>query len=200
MEVALAAGSFAVQRADGSIAIDAGQARSTVSVTDANGAELVINGNVSLIDGSLDAKLVLFGSAAVSVPPNTRPEATILLKGPFDAPLRTMDVAALANWLALRSIEQQSRKLDILEGRAPVTPSLGPPEQPPAESSVIQSAPHAAAKTSSTAPEIVQQPSAARNRPVAQKPKPKKQVQTVQPPADLRPAPMSPLQWLFGVQ
>jgi uncharacterized protein involved in outer membrane biogenesis len=199
MELALAAGPFAAQRADGSVAIDAGQARTTISITEVKGAELVLSGNVNLTDGALDGQLVLFGLAAAGAPASTRPEITMLLRGPFDAPVRTMDVAALANWLALRSIEQQSKKLDLLEGREPPTTFFAPPEQPPEESSVIQSTHGPAASTPPTNPQAIQQPSAARNRPVAQKPKPRKQVQTAPPPVDLRPAPISPFQWLFGV-
>ncbi len=198
MEIALAAGLFAVQRADGSIALDSGQARTTISMTETKGAELVVSGNINLEDGALDGQLLLFGPAAAGGPGNTRPEITILLKGPFDAPTRTMDVAALANWLALRSVEQQSKKIDMLEGREPSTISLAPPEQPPEENRVIPSTPGAAATTTPTAPQAVQQPSTARNRPVAQKPKPKRQVQTLPPPVDLRPAPWLP-PWLFGV-
>jgi uncharacterized protein involved in outer membrane biogenesis len=197
MQLALAAGAFAIQRADGSIAIDAGQARTTISITETKGAELVLSGKVNLTDGAVDGQLVLFGPAPAGGPANTRPELTILLMGPYDAPVRTMDVAALANWLALRSIEQQSRKIDILEGREPSTTSLATPDQPPEESREIQGTPGAAAKTTPTVPQAVQQPSTAQNRPVAQKPKPRKQVQTQPPPVDLRPAPLFP--WFFGV-
>jgi hypothetical protein len=193
MELAMAAGPFAVQRADGSVAIDAGQARSTMSVTETKGAELVISGNLNLTDGEVDGQSVLFGPVSAGGSAKIRPEVTILLKGPFDAPTRMMDVAALANWLALRSIEQQSKKIDVLEGREPATTSLASPEQPE-DSSRTQPVPGAAPPV----PQTARQPSATQNRPVAQKPKPRRQVQTQPPPVESRPVPLLP--WFFGVQ
>ena len=52
-----------------------------------------------------------------------RPDVVIALKGPIETPKRTIDVAAFSNWLAVRAVEQQSRKLDVLEGRAPPPPA-----------------------------------------------------------------------------
>jgi hypothetical protein len=59
------------------------------------------------------------------------------LKGPINAPKRTIDAAALANWLALRAVEQQAKKLDALEGR-----EASPPPAPPAVDSSRQPAPN----------------------------------------------------------
>src|SRR5262249_4589258 len=64
------------------------------------------------------------GSGGAGAPADTRPEIGIALKGPIDTPKRTIDVAALTSWLALRAVEQQSKKLDVLEGRAPVPPPV----------------------------------------------------------------------------
>ena len=63
----------------------------------------------------------MFGSGGAGSPLNARPEITIALRGPVNAPKRTIDAAALANWLALRAVEQQSKKLDALEGREAVS-------------------------------------------------------------------------------
>jgi hypothetical protein len=41
------------------------------------------------------------------------------------SPRPTIDVAAFSSWLAARAINQQSKKLDVLEGREPAPPLSG---------------------------------------------------------------------------
>src|SRR5262249_27652955 len=165
-DAALARGPLAVTLAEGAITINDGQARLSNPTVRAQRADLAVNGNVNLAEGVLDARLTLFGGA----PADTRPEIGIVLKGPIDAPKRTIDVAALASWLALRSVEQQSKKLDVLEGPAPETSA-----QPAPASANMQSDP------------------AAPKPPSAPKPKPlapaAEHVQPLPPAIDVRPAP-----------
>ena len=160
MDAALASGGLAVSLAEGAIAIDAGQARLSNAVVRAQRGDLAVSGSVNLTEAALDARLTLFGTGGAGVPANTRPEIGIALKGPIDAPKRTIDVAALASWLALRAVEQQSKKLDVLEGRAPVPP--------PAPAAV-------------NAPTSVSKPKPA--APAGER------VQPLPPPIDIRPAP-----------
>jgi uncharacterized protein involved in outer membrane biogenesis len=169
-DAALARGPLAVTLAEGAITINDGQARLSNPTVRAQRADLAVNGNVNLAEGVLDARLTLFGAGGGGAPADTRPEIGIVLKGPVDAPKRTIDVAALASWLALRSVEQQSKKLDVLEGRAPEAPA-----QPAPASATTQSDP------------------AAPKPPSAPKPKPlapaAEQVQPLPPAIDVRPAP-----------
>ena len=137
LESALASGALAIARAEGPIVINAGQARLSNTVVRAQGADLTVGGSVDLAEGTLEARLLLFGPGGAGSPINTRPEITIALKGPINAPKRTIDAAALANWLALRAVEQQSKKLDVLEGR-----EASPPPAPPAVNSNTQPAPN----------------------------------------------------------
>jgi large subunit ribosomal protein L24 len=117
--------------------INAGQARLSNTTARAQGADLAVGGSVDLADGTLEARLLLFGTGDASSPVGARPEITIALRGPISAPRRTIDAAALANWLALRAVEQQSKKLDALEGREP-----SPPPAAPAVNSNAQPAPN----------------------------------------------------------
>jgi large subunit ribosomal protein L24 len=169
-DAALARGPLAVTLAEGAIAINDGQARLNNPTVRAQRADLAVNGNVDLAEGSLDARLTLFGAAAAGAPADTRPEIGIALKGPIDAPKRTIDVAALASWLALRSVEQQSKKLDVLEGRAPETPTQAAP---------------ASASTQSD-PATPKPPTAPKPKPVAPT---AEHLQPLPPPIDVRPAP-----------
>ena len=124
MDGALASGGLAVTLAEGAIAIDAGQARLSNPVVRAQRGDLAVSGSVNLAEAAIDARLTLFGSGGAGASADTRPEIGIALKGPIDTPKRTIDVAALTSWLALRAVEQQSKKLDVLEGRAPVPPPV----------------------------------------------------------------------------
>jgi large subunit ribosomal protein L24 len=183
-EAALKGGTFASERAEGAIAIAAGQVRLTNSVAGADGAELALNGSVGLTDGEIDARLTLSGAPASGGAESTRPQIVILIKGPFDAPTRSLDVSSLASWLALRAVEQQSKKLDVLESRessaVPVTPDNPAPEAKP---------PPQVAPSHDARPR-------ARSRP----PKPPKapSAELAQPPAENRPVYTLP-QLLFGV-
>jgi hypothetical protein len=49
----------------------------------------------------------------------------VSLRGPVNAARRATDVTAFTSWLAVRAIEQQSKKLDVLEGREPAAPMPG---------------------------------------------------------------------------
>jgi hypothetical protein len=103
----------------------------------AQGADLTASGSVNLADGAMDARLSLLGAAGTGALASTRPEIGITLKGPSDAPRRSIDVAALTSWLALRAVEQQSKKLELLEGREPASA----PSAPPAKETAIHPAP-----------------------------------------------------------
>jgi len=127
IESALASGGFVITRVGGPIVINAGQARLSNTIVRAPGADLTIGGSVDLTEGTLEARLLLFGTGGAGSPLEARPEITIALRGPVNAPKRTIDAAALANWLALRAVEQQARRLDALEGREGAPPPPAPP-------------------------------------------------------------------------
>jgi large subunit ribosomal protein L24 len=195
MDSALAGGGLSVALAEGAITINAGQARLSNTMVRAQGADLAVAGGVNLSEGVLDARLTFSGVAGASAPGDSRPEILVALKGPANAPKRTIDVAALASWLALRAVDQQSKKLDLLEGReSPPPPASPPPAAPTADvptgSAPIQNAPAAAPAA------VLTEPEPPRTRPVLPTPpKPRPTVPTaeqVPPPIDIRPAPAAP--------
>src|SRR5262249_61457938 len=104
---ARAGGALARPRAEGAIIIDAGQARLNNTVVRAQRGDLAVRGSANLTEAALDARLTMFGTGGAGAPGNTRPEIGVALKGPIDTPKRTIDVAALASWLALRPVEHQ---------------------------------------------------------------------------------------------
>jgi large subunit ribosomal protein L24 len=85
-------------------------------------ATLSVSGALDLTDGSLDARLVLSGSAEAA---GARPAIFMALKGPLNAPSRSIDVSALTGWLTLRAVENQTKRLRAIEN-IPAQPSGRP--------------------------------------------------------------------------
>jgi large subunit ribosomal protein L24 len=203
MDAALASGVLSVALAEGAITINAGQARLSDVTVRAQRADLAVSGSVNLADAALEGRLTLFGMGGASAPLDSRPEITIALKGPLDAPKRSIDVAALASWLALRAVEQQSKKLEALEGRPPAAPTYVPaaaatananPRTTPVQTAPALDAPVPAA--AHTEPDAPGARPAARTQPATpsvQKPKPAaptaERAPALPPPIDIRPAP-----------
>jgi large subunit ribosomal protein L24 len=193
MDAALASGVLAVPLAEGAITIEAGQARLSGTTVRAQRADVAVSGGINLAEGALDARLTLSGAGGPGAPANTRPEVLVALKGPLDAPKRTVDVAALASWLALRAVEQQSKKLDVLEGREPAVtparPAINANTQPtPGAPAAQPAAPGAAPGEPGAAPSVPTQPaSAPKPKPAA--PAAEQRAPPLPPPIDIRPAP-----------
>jgi large subunit ribosomal protein L24 len=110
---ALENGTLPAARAEAAITVAAGQARLSNVVTRTSGADLAVATSVDLADATLDATLTLTGTQVQGG--GLHPTISIALKGPLLSPTRTVDASALASWLALRAVEQQSRQLDTME-------------------------------------------------------------------------------------
>jgi uncharacterized protein involved in outer membrane biogenesis len=119
----LESGRLAVKRADGTLAISAGQVRTSIASTDSKDAVLSFAGNLDLTDGSINARLVLSGSDQAT---GARPDIFMALRGPLAAPTRTIDVSALTGWLTMRAVENQAKQLRAIE-RAPPKPKTQAP-------------------------------------------------------------------------
>jgi large subunit ribosomal protein L24 len=116
MEQALAVGPFKFSLAEGQLAATGTSLRLDEIAVRAVGADLKMKGSVELATSVIDTGISLVGQ--ISGPePNLRPEVAIMLRGPIDAPRRSLDVAAFTSWLALRAVDQQAKRLDALEKR-----------------------------------------------------------------------------------
>ncbi len=112
----LESGRLSVNRAEGNIAVSAGQMRlSNVSV-DSKDAILSLSGNLDLTNGSIAGRLVLSGLDQAA---GSRPDIFMALQGPVMAPVRSIDVSALTGWLTLRAIDNQSKQLREIENAQP---------------------------------------------------------------------------------
>ena len=106
-------GQLAVTRAHGKLVFVGGQARLSEPRVEADGADLAVAAVLNLSDATLDATLALSGSTAEGVA--GRPAVSVTLKGPLATPGYTFNTDSLAGWLALRSVEQQSKRLETIE-------------------------------------------------------------------------------------
>jgi large subunit ribosomal protein L24 len=112
---ALAAGELVIARADGALTITAGQARVSNVIAHGEGADLTLSGTLELASRALDARLTLSGSAEGGAPGTARPDLFVTLQGPATAPQRSIDVSALVDWLMLRSLDRETRRMEAVE-------------------------------------------------------------------------------------
>jgi hypothetical protein len=112
----------------------------------------------------------------------SRPEIQLLAVGTPDALNRSIDVTALSSWLAVRTIDRETRRLDAIERGEPPPPMPPPPVIPPTEP---QDAPDAMASP----PPLSNVPKPGRDsRRLPQKPKVSAPRQPLVPPAAHAPA------------
>ncbi|MGV3634919.1 MAG: hypothetical protein ACO1NY_11270, partial [Pseudorhodoplanes sp.] len=67
-------------------------------------------------DARIDLRLAMTGPAAGA---SLQPQLAVQLRGSAAKPERVLDISALTGWLALRSVDRQTKKLEAIEqGRA----------------------------------------------------------------------------------
>jgi large subunit ribosomal protein L24 len=137
---ALQSGRLPIKRAQGEVTIAAGQVRLTEFSADSAQARLSLEGSLDLIDGSVEARLVLSGLSEAA---GSRPDIFMSLRGPLTEPERNIDVSALTGWLTLRAIEQQAKRLREIERAAPPQTGAMPPASPPSATPAPESKPQA---------------------------------------------------------
>jgi large subunit ribosomal protein L24 len=114
MDAALSAAPLPTQLAEGTITVSMGQLRSADLKVLAGTDELAPSGSVDLTQNSIDARLLLSGPISDG-PEGSHPNVTVNLKGPIDAPKRSVDVVALTQWLTLRAADQKAKRANALE-------------------------------------------------------------------------------------
>ena len=96
---------------------------------DANGVRATVSGGYDIPADQADIRAAL---ALTMVGPATgRPEIQLFAAGTPDALSRSVDVAALSSWLAVRAIDHETRRLDAIERGEPPPPMPAPISLPP---------------------------------------------------------------------
>ncbi|MBT1510480.1 AsmA family protein [Bradyrhizobium sp. SRL28] len=191
VEAALPAGALAVPSAQIPFTVRDGRLRVGSTTLDGNGVRATVSGGYDIGADQADIR------AALSLTMTTgRPEIQLLAVGTPDAMSRSVDVAPLSSWLAVRAIDHETRRLDAIERGEPPPPAP-PPIVLPAEG--LSPIPEAALPPAPVAPKGrgPRQPPAkkatAPRPPVVNAPPPpvagQPQVAPLPPPIDVKPAP-----------
>ena len=115
---ALDGGRLNIPDLGGAVVIGAGRVALGPLTAPAQGADVAIAAAYGLNEDALDVRFGLTGAPKPNAPDGRRPEISIALKGPLDSPRRNVDVAGLINWLALRAVELEARRLEAAEQAA----------------------------------------------------------------------------------
>jgi uncharacterized protein involved in outer membrane biogenesis len=118
VRTALDGGRLHIPDAGGTIAIADGRVTLAPLVAPAQGADVAMTGSYDLAADALEARFDLTGALRQNGPVGQRPSLAVALKGPREAPRRSEDVSALVSWLTLRSVEQESKRLEAAERQA----------------------------------------------------------------------------------
>jgi large subunit ribosomal protein L24 len=192
---ALAAGALNVASADIQFTVRDGQLRVSPTMLTGEGARLNLSGGYDINADQFDLRAAL-ASTATDPAAVGRPEILVLLFGSPDKPDRTVDVAALSSWLALRAIERETKRLEQIERTNPLLNPPKPDEAPaPPAAPTPAPAPHAAvppaAGPSAPAPQTVPLPRPAPPQAASSPPpqEPATVVPPLPPPVEVKPAP-----------
>jgi uncharacterized protein involved in outer membrane biogenesis len=118
VRTALDAGRLNVPAVSGAITIEDGRAALAPAAAPAEGADVALGGTFDLRADDLNLRFGLIGARSADAPGGQRPEISITLKGPFGAVRRTVEVSSLVNWLAMRAVDQEAKRLEVAEQEA----------------------------------------------------------------------------------
>jgi large subunit ribosomal protein L24 len=120
VETALLAGTLSVASAQIPFNIRDGRIRIGATALDANGARAIVSGGYDIPADQADIRATLASASAGTA--TSRPEIQLFAEGTPDALNRTIDVTALSSWLAVRTIDRETRRLDAIERGEPPPP------------------------------------------------------------------------------
>ncbi|MEI9924447.1 MAG: AsmA family protein [Bradyrhizobium sp.] len=126
----LAGGALLVASAQIPFTIRDGRLRVGPTTLDSDVARAIVSGGYDIPADQADIRATI-ASAAIGQA-TSRPEIQIFAAGSPDALDRTVDVAALSSWLAVRAIDRETRRLDSIERGEPAPPAIPASIPPPA--------------------------------------------------------------------
>jgi large subunit ribosomal protein L24 len=201
VEPALSGGTLLVSSAQIPFTIRDGRLRVGATALEAEGVRAIVSGGYDIPADQADIRATLAAPGAGSGQASP-PEIQIFAAGPPDALDRSVDVAALSSWLAVRAIDRETRRLDSIErgeatpasiapqpGSAPDATSSAPPSAEAPRAPPPTARPRVSAPRPPAVPPVANSPAAPApsNQPVSQ------QAQQVPPPLpppiEVRPAP-----------
>ena len=196
VEPALSGGALLVASAQIPFTIRDGRLRVGATTLESDVARAIVSGGYDILADQADIRATLASGAVGQA--TSSPEIVVFANGPPDALNRTVDVAALSSWLAVRAIDRETSRLDSIErGEAPLTAApasiprnpVPPPAIPPRPKISVPRPPPAPQGANPPPANVsVANPSAA-NAAAADAPVASQQVPPLPPPIEVRPPP-----------
>jgi uncharacterized protein involved in outer membrane biogenesis len=124
----LAAGNLQVASAQIPFNIRDGRLRIDATTLDAGNARVIVSGGYDMLADQADVRLSLSANAIGTA--SSHPEIQIFATGTPDGLNPMLDVTSLSSWLAVRTIDRETRRLDAIERGEP--PPVEPAAIPPA--------------------------------------------------------------------
>jgi large subunit ribosomal protein L24 len=127
VEPALSGGALLVASAQIPFTIRDGRLRVGATALEAEGIRAIVSGGYDIPADQADIRATLTAPGAGQGAP---PEIAIFAAGSPDALDRTVDVAALSSWLAVRAIDRETKRLDSIDRNDVAPASIPRPAQP----------------------------------------------------------------------
>ncbi|WGS22401.1 MULTISPECIES: AsmA-like C-terminal region-containing protein [unclassified Bradyrhizobium] len=125
VEPVLAGGALPIASAQIPFNIRDGRIRVGATTLAASGANATVSGGYDIPADQADIRAALASTQIGTA--NSRPEIQLLAVGTPDGLTRSVDIAALSSWLAVRAIDRETRRLDAIErGDPPPSPDSVP--------------------------------------------------------------------------
>ncbi|MCP3446326.1 AsmA family protein [Bradyrhizobium sp. CCGUVB14] len=200
VEPALSAAPIAVASVQIAFTIRDGRLRVGATPLEAKNARAIVSGGYDIPADQADIRASL--TPIMTGLSGAPPEIQLFAAGPPDKLSRTVDLTPLSSWLAVRTIDRETRRLDAIERGEPppataALPTLVSPEPEPAPSltdvPMPGRDPRRAPPKAKVEPKVAPMPKAPLAAPAAPSPPlASQQVAPLPPPIDVRPAPGPP--------
>ncbi|TQF43347.1 membrane protein [Bradyrhizobium sp. UNPF46] len=196
VEPALAAAPIAVASAQIPFTIRDGRLRVGATPLEAKNARAIVSGGYDIPADQADIRASL--TPIMTGLSGAPPEIQLFAAGPPDKLNRTIDLAPLSSWLAVRTIDRETRRLDAIERGEPppataALPTLVSPEAAPEQAPANVPLPGQDPRRMPSKPKAAPTPKAPQAAPAAPSPPLASQQLAPLPPAiDVKPAPGPP--------
>ncbi|WP_027572515.1 AsmA-like C-terminal region-containing protein [Bradyrhizobium sp. WSM1743] len=196
VEPALSAGRIAVPSAQIPFTIRDGRLRVGATPLEAKNARAIVSGGYDIPADQADIRASL--TPIMTGLSGAPPEIQLFAAGPPDKLSRTIDLAPLSSWLAVRTIDRETRRLDAIERGEPppataALPTLVSPDAAPEQAPANVPLPGQDPRRAPAKPKVAPTPKAPQAAPAAPSPPlASQQLAPLPPPIDVKPAPGPP--------
>lgn len=193
VEPALSAGSIAVPSAQIAFTIRDGRLRVGATPLEARNARAIVSGGYDIPADQVDIRASL--TPIMTGLSGAPPEIQLFAAGPPDRLSRTVDLTPLSSWLAVRTIDRETRRLDAIERGEPppataALPTLVSPDPAPEQAPVNVPLPGQDPRRVPAKPRVAPTPKAPQAAPAAPSPPlASQQAAPLPPPIEVKPAP-----------